>query len=101
MKPLIVILALLFFCFQYKLSFVQYGVWCVHQLKKQISEQLKDNTRLSRRNKTIAAEINDLKRGRAALEAHARNDLNMVKPNELFYVIVDKPKKKTRVVNHH
>ncbi|MEN9470686.1 MAG: cell division protein FtsB [Candidatus Aquirickettsiella gammari] len=101
MKPLIVILALLFLGLQYKLWFVQDGVWRVHQLKKQISEQLKDNTRLSRRNKTIAAEINDLKRGRAALEAHARNDLNMVKPNELFYVIVDKPKKKTRVVNHH
>ena len=101
MKPLIVILALLFLGLQYKLWFVQDGVWRVNQLKKQISEQLKDNTRLSRRNKTIAAEINDLKRGRAALEAHARNDLNMVKPNELFYVIVDKPKKKTRVVNHH
>ena len=101
MKPLIVILALLFLGLQYKLWFVQDGVWRVHQLKKQISEQLKDNTRLSRRNKTIAAEINDLKRGRAALEAHARNALNMVKPNELFYVIVDKPKKKTRVVNHH
>ena len=101
MKPLIVILALLFLGLQYKLWFVQDGVWRVHQLKKQISEQLKDNTRLSRRNKTIAAEINDLKRGRAALEAHTRNDLNMVKPNELFYVIVDKPKKKTRVVNHH
>ena len=101
MKPLIVILALLFLGLQYKLWFVQDGVWRVHQLKKQKTEQLKDNTRLSRRNKTIAAEINDLKRGRAALEAHARNDLNMVKPNELFYVIVDKPKKKTRVVNHH
>ena len=101
MKPLIVILALLFLGLQYKLWFVQDGVWRVHQLKKQISEQLKDKTRLSRRNKTIAAEINDRKRGRAALEAHARNDLNMVKPNELFYVIVDKPKKKTRVVNHH
>jgi cell division protein FtsB len=100
MKPLIVILALLFLGLQYKLWFVQDGVWRVHQLKKQISEQLKDNARLSRRNKTIAAEINDLKRGRAALEAHARNDLNMVKPNELFYVIVDKPKKKTRV-NYH
>ena len=101
MKPLIVILALLFLGLQYKLWFVQDGVWRVHQLKKQIREQLKENTRLSRRNKTNAAEIKDLKRGRAALEAHARNDLNMVKPNELFYVIVDKPKKKTRVVNHH
>jgi cell division protein FtsB len=100
MKPLIIILALLFLGLQYKLWFVQDGVWRVHQLKKQITEQLKDNAQLSRRNKAIAAEINDLKLGQAALEAHARNDLNMVKSNELFYVIVNKAKKDTRV-NHH
>ncbi len=100
MKPLIVIVSLLFLGLQYKLWFVQDGVWRVHQLKKQIAEQLKDNAQLSRRNKTVAAEINDLKQGQSALEAHARNDLNMVKPNELFYVIVDKPKKKTRVHLH-
>lgn len=97
MKPLIVILTLLFLGLQYKLWFVQDGVWRVHQLKKQIAEQLKDNAQLSRQNKAIAVEIDDLKLGQAALEAHARNDLNMVKPNELFYAIVDNPKKKTRI----
>ncbi|MFM2322886.1 MAG: cell division protein FtsB [Pseudomonadota bacterium] len=100
MKPLIIILTLLFLGLQYKLWFVQDGVWRVHQLKKQITEQLKDNAKLSRRNNAIAAEINDLKLGKAALEAHARNDLNMVKPNELFYVIVDKPKKKAQSKPH-
>lgn len=101
MKPLIIITALLFLGLQYKLWFVQDGVWRVHQLKKQITEQLKENAQLSRRNKAITAEINDLKLGQVALEAHARHDLNMVKPNELFYVIVDKPIKKTRRVNRH
>ena len=47
MKPLIVILALLFLGLQYKLWFVQDGVWRVHQLKKQISEKLKESKRLS------------------------------------------------------
>src|ERR1044072_4754082 len=93
MKPLIVILTVFFLSLQYKLWFLQDGVWRVHELKKQLVKQLKDNTQLSQRNKAMIAEINDLKLGKAALEAHARNDLNMVKPNELFYILVNKPPK--------
>ncbi|WP_339051000.1 cell division protein FtsB [Rickettsiella endosymbiont of Xylota segnis] len=96
MKPLIVILTLLFLSLQYKLWFVQDGVWRVHQLKKQIAQQLKENTQLSQRNTAMVAEIKDLKSGKIALEAHARNDLNMIKPNELFYMLVDKPKSKKK-----
>lgn len=96
MKPFIVILTILFLSLQYKLWFVQDGVWRVHQLKKQIAQQLKENTQLSQRNTSMVAEIKDLKSGKVALEAHARNDLNMVKPNELFYMLVDKPKRKNK-----
>jgi cell division protein FtsB len=96
MKPMIVILTVLFLSLQYKLWFLQDGVWRVHQLKKQIAQQLKENAQLSQRNIARVAEINDLKSGKLALEAHARNDLNMVKPNELFYMLVDKPKKKNK-----
>lgn len=94
MKPLILILTIIFLGLQYKLWFVQEGVWRVHQLKKQIAKQLMDNSQLNRRNEAMVAEINDLKIGKMALEAHARNDLNMIKPNEIFYMIVDKPKKR-------
>ena len=101
MKPLIVILTVLFLSLQYKLWFVQDGVWRVHQLKKQIAQQLKENTQLSQRNMAMRAEIKDLKSGKVALEAHARNDLNMIKPNELFYMLVDKPQKKNKQENSH
>lgn len=100
MKPLIVILTVLFLSLQYKLWFVQEGVWRVHQLKKQIALQSKENLQLSQRNIAMVAEINDLKSGKLALEAHARNDLNMVKPNELFYMLVDKPEKKNKTNAH-
>lgn len=100
MKPLIVILTVLFLSLQYKLWFVKDGVWRVHQLKKQISQQLKENTQLSQRNMAMIAEIKDLKSGKVALEAHARNDLNMVKPNELFYMLVDKPEKNKQEKSH-
>jgi cell division protein FtsB len=100
MKPLVVVLTVLFLSLQYKLWFVQDGVWRVHQLKKQIALQMKENTQLSQRNTAMAAEIKDLKSGKIALEAHARRDLNMVKPNELFYMLMEKPEKKNLANTH-
>jgi cell division protein FtsB len=93
MKFLIVVLTLLFLTLQYKLWFEPRGFWRVQQLKRQIAQQEKENLQLSLRNETLLAEIKDLKVGRAALEAHARSELNMIKPNELFYLIVEKDKK--------
>ncbi len=95
MKPLIIILTVLFLLLQYKLWFEPEGLWRVQRLKQQIAKQRDENLRLSQRNERLVAEIKDLKLGKAALEAHARNDLNMIKPNELFYLIVDKDKKIT------
>ncbi|EDP46762.1 cell division protein FtsB [Rickettsiella grylli] len=97
MKPLIIILTMLFLSLQYKLWFVREGVWQVHQLKKQIASQVKENRQLSQRNHAMVTDISHLKSDEAALEAHARHDLNMVKPNELFYILVDKiPEKKKK-----
>jgi cell division protein FtsB len=94
MKFFIIILTILFLGLQYKLWFEKDGFWRVQRLNQQISKQAQENLQLSQRNETLVAEIKDLKIGKAALEAHARNDLNMVKPGELFYLIVDKDKKK-------
>jgi cell division protein FtsB len=92
-KPFIIILTLLFLMLQYKLWFEPDGLWRVQRLKQQIAKQSYENLQLSQRNERLVAEIKDLKLGKAALEAHARHDLNMVKPNELFYLIVDKDEK--------
>ncbi|MDQ8039384.1 MAG: septum formation initiator family protein [Rickettsiella sp.] len=93
MKPFIFVLALLFLILQYKLWFQSDGLWRVQRLKQAIVKQNQENLKLSQQNETLVAETKDLKIGKAALEAHARNDLNMIKPNELFYLIVDKDKK--------
>ncbi|MFZ0218843.1 MAG: cell division protein FtsB [Candidatus Aquirickettsiella sp.] len=100
MKLIIVILTLLFLSLQYKLWFVPDGVWRVHQLKKHIARQMKENMQLNQRNIAMVAEIKDLKSGKVALEAHARNDLNMLKPDELFYLLVDKPEKHNKTNSH-
>jgi cell division protein FtsB len=93
LKSFVIISATLFLALQYKLWFAPNGFWRAQQLKQQITAQKKENRQLIRRNENLAEEVKDFKMGLEALEAHARNDLNMIKPNELFYLIVDKDKK--------
>lgn len=95
MKFLITILAALFFILQYKLWLAPEGLWRLRHLKQDITQQQMENEHLSLQNEQLSKEIQDLKVGRAALENHARQDLNMIKPDELFYFIVEKEKNRT------
>jgi cell division protein FtsB len=74
---------------------LQYRLWAspggmreVWRLEKAITVQVEENERLEQRNKTLAAEVRDLKEGRTAIEERARTDLGMVKSNETFFQIV-------------
>lgn len=88
MKPLAVVLALLFLILQYKLWFERGGVAEVWHLKHVIAAQKAENKAMLEQNAALTAEVQDLKNGRAAVEERARNDLGMTKPGEVFYQIV-------------
>lgn len=90
MKPLVIVLAGLFLVLQYKLWFNHNGVAQVQHLKQNIIAQTNENNQLAQHNAMLTAEIKDLKSGQAAIEEHARNDLGMVKPSEVFYQVVEK-----------
>ena len=49
----------------------------------------RENLRLQQRNEALAAEVEDLKSGGAAVEERARSELGMIKPGETFYRVVD------------
>jgi cell division protein FtsB len=90
MKAIIAVLAALFLALQYKLWFQTGGISEVWKLKQKIVVQTHENTVVTKSNAVLAAEVQDLKTGQAAVEEHARNDLGMVKPGEVFYQVVDK-----------
>lgn len=73
---------------QYRLWFSNDGVRDVLRLKAQVTAQQQQNATLAERNRQLAAEVQDLKQGYAALEERARADLGMIAGNETFYQVV-------------
>jgi cell division protein FtsB len=74
---------------------LQYRIWAspggmreVWRLERAIEAQVEENERLADRNRTLAAEVRDLKEGKRAIEERARTDLGMVKTNETFFQVV-------------
>lgn len=65
------------------------GMRDVWRLQQRLDEQRKENARLKQRNDALAAEVQDLKSGKEAIEERARSELGLIKPGEVFYQIVE------------
>jgi cell division protein FtsB len=61
----------------------------VWRLQQNIEEQKKDNKKIAQRNQSLLAEVKDLKKGDAAIEERARNELGMIKKGETYIQVVD------------
>jgi cell division protein FtsB len=81
---LVIVLVLL----QYRLWLGDGGMGEVHRLRAEIEVQRDQNRELKERNRTLAAEVQDLKKGTVAIEERARTDLGMVGRGETFYQVV-------------
>ena len=73
---------------QYRLWLSPNGMRDLWRTKAAIEAQAEENARLAERNRTLAAEVRDLKEGRAAIEERARTDLGMIGANETFFQVV-------------
>ena len=89
MRVLLLLLALLLAGLQYTLWLGSGGHREVAGLQQQVATQLAENLRLQERNDALAAEVEDLKSGEAAVEERARSELGMVKPGETFYRVIE------------
>jgi cell division protein FtsB len=63
----------------------------VQALQDTVATQSEENAALKLRNAALAAEVEDLKSGKAAVEERARSELGMIKDGETFYRIVQRP----------
>jgi cell division protein FtsB len=82
------LLLALFLALQYRIWVSPNGVRDLWRTEAAIEQQKEENERLAERNRTLAAEVRDLKEGRAAVEERARTDLGMVGSNETFFQVV-------------
>ena len=94
MKILGAVLVALIVLIQYPLWLGKGGWLKSWQLDRDLQVQKEKNRHLEARNTALAAEVRDLKQGTEAIEERARYELGMIRPDEVFYQIVDEPKKK-------
>lgn len=91
MRILIAVLVLLVLGLQYRLWFGDGGMREVSRLRDEVTAQKLENEKLVERNRTLSAEVQDLKKGKTAIEERARTDLGMVGSNESFYQVMSAP----------
>ena len=89
LRVLVLLLVVLLAWLQYRLWFGSGGTREVAVLQQQVQKQSRDNAGLKQRNDALAAEVEDLKSGEAAIEERARSELGMIKPGETFYRVVE------------
>jgi cell division protein FtsB len=74
---------------------IQYPLWLgkggwlkAWQLDTELEQKKASNGRLEVRNSVLAAEVRDLKQGTEAIEERARQELGMLRPDEIFFQYV-------------
>jgi len=68
------------------------GGWLrVWDVDRQLGAQREANQKLEQRNAGLEAEVKDLKTGREAIEERARFELGLIRPDEVFVQVPQKP----------
>jgi cell division protein FtsB len=91
MRALTVALGVLLLAIQWPLWFGKGGWLRVWELQRSLEAQRHDNAALAARNAALAAEVRSLREGREAIEERARQQLNMIRSDELFFQFVTPP----------
>ena len=90
MRILAIFFALVIVALQWPL-WVGKGSWLrVWQLDTQLTEHRAANLKLKERNDALEAEVRDLKTGTDAIEERARNELGMIRQEEVFFQVLDR-----------
>lgn len=91
MRILSLVLAALIVLLQYPLWLGKGGWLRVWEIDRQVNAQKDGNAKLRVRNDALDAEVRDLKQGYDAIEERARYELGMIRQDEIFFHILEKP----------
>lgn len=91
MRLLVVLLLVLLVLLQWRLWFGAGGMRTVWELEQAVEAQQAENLERERRNRSLAAEVEDLKKGLEAIEERARSEMGMIREGEIFYQIIERP----------
>lgn len=89
MRWLLIALLLILGVLQYRLWIAEGSLAEQARLKRQVAEQTRVNEELRQRNAVLEREVLELKTGNAGVEQRAREQLGLVKEDEVFYQFVD------------
>ena len=86
MKFITIILIFLLLLLQINIWFKDDGYPRITELKLLIQDQKRENSAMATRNTQLREEMEDFKKGDAAIEERARTDIGMIKEGEEFYL---------------
>ena len=95
MRILAIVLVLLIAAIQTPLWFGKGGWLRVWQLRQEVQIAQTHNEQLRQRNAALEAEVRDLRTGHEAVEERARSELGMIKPDEIFYRLIEPARQAT------
>jgi len=88
-KLLTAVLLILLAALQYRLWSENGGIPHVRRMEQAKTAQQEENRKLEERNRSLSAEVVDLKQGLDAIEERARTEMGMIKQDEIFVQVID------------
>jgi cell division protein FtsB len=85
MRILTVLLLIVLGLLQYRLWFGQHSIADYVRQQEELRSQLASNLELEKRNRLLRADVKDLQQGLEAIEERARNELGLIRQDEVFF----------------
>lgn len=101
MRIITVVLVVGMVVLQWPMWFGKGGWYRVWQIEEDLARQRELNAKLIVRNMALAADVKDLKTGTVAIEERARNELGMIKKDEVFFHIIEPHSKVAPTLPRH
>lgn len=91
MRILTLLLVIVLGLLQYRLWLGQHSIADYVRLQEELRTQQASNLELEKRNRLLKADVTDLQQGLEAIEERARNELGLIKQDEVFFRLFSQP----------